>query len=302
MTTPERDDEPAAGQDFARVWRVLAHIVTPSTVVAALMIYVGAVRVNTLYRTLGVHPTMLDLSYQEYALHSASSLTEPVALILLVILVVLPAHALLARFVAGHRTATMRAIAVLTVLGAAGALAGLLGAAGWLRPPTHAPVVPMGLGLSVFALGYAASLYAKVKPRPGHSPTGWVVQRTVFVALLMVLLLWSLTVLTQTRAQEAVDNLRHQSWTLPGAVVYTPQRLHLAGAGITETPLPGQNAMYRYRYSGLSLLIHSNGKYFLLPACWPMTWPIQAIALPADGSLRLEFFSHTVPPACPPGD
>lgn len=259
MTTPERDDEPAAGQDFARVWRVLAHIVTPSTVVAALMIYVGAVRVNTLYRTLGVHPTMLDLSYQEYALHSAS-------------------------------------------FGAAGALAGLLGAAGWLRPPTHAPVVPMGLGLSVFALGYAASLYAKVKPRPGHSPTGWVVQRTVFVALLMVLLLWSLTVLTQTRAQEAVDNLRHQSWTLPGAVVYTPQRSHLAGAGITETPLPGQNAMYRYRYSGLSLLIHSNDKYFLLPACWPMTWPIQAIALPADGSLRLEFFSHTVPPACPPGD
>lgn len=301
MTTPERDDDPAAGQDFGRVWSVLAHIVTPTTFIAALMIYFGALRANTAYRALGVHSSMLNLSFQDYALHSVSSLAEPLALTLLVILAALPAHALLVRFMTRHRATTKRAVAVLTALGSAGVLAGLLGAADRWKPSTREPVVPMCLGLGVFALGYAASLYARVNPRPRNSRTGWMIQRAVFVVLLLLLLLWSLAVLAQTRGMELARTFQRNPLLLPGAVVYAPQRLHLEGAGITETTFPDKEAMYRYRYSGLSLLIHSNGKYLLLPACWWMTSPIQAITLPADGSLRLDFFSHTVPPTCPPG-
>ncbi|MFC5828264.1 hypothetical protein [Nonomuraea insulae] len=301
MTTPERDDDPAAGQDFGRVWSVLAHVVTPTTFIAALMIYFGALRANTSYSALGVHSSLLKFSFQDYALHSVSSLAEPLALTLLVILAALPAHALLVRFMTRHRAATKRAIVVLTALGTAGVLAGLIGAAGWWKPRTREPVVPMCLALGVFALGYAASLHARVYPRPRN--TGWIIQRAVFVALLMLLLLWSLAVIAQTRGAEKAKEFQRKPFNLPGVVVYAPQRLHLEGPGITETTFPDEKAMYRYRYSGLSLLLHSDEKYFLLPACWwtTTTSPIQAITLPADSSLRLDFFSYTVLPTCPPG-
>ena len=307
MKPPEQADEPGtagAGQDFTRVWSILAHVVTPTTFVAALMMYFGSVRTNTTYRILGVDPSMLGLTFQDYVLRSVGLTIEPLVMILLVVLVALPAHTLLIRFVAGHRTAAMRVVAVLAVLGVAGVILGVVGVAGWVSPRVRAPIVPICLGLSVFALGYSASLYVMVHPRRTGSAarpsTDQVIQRTVFVALLMLLLLWSVAGFAQLRGEDAAIRLRQYPALLPGVVVYAPQRLYLEGAGITETSLPDAHAMFRYRYAGLRLLIHSNHLYFLLPACWATTPQARAIALPDDESLRLEFFVVTAPPPCPP--
>ncbi|PZG21972.1 hypothetical protein [Nonomuraea aridisoli] len=86
---------------------------------------------------------------------------------------------------------------------------------------------------------------------------------------------------------------------LSGVVVYAPQRLHLEGAGVTETAFPDPHAKFRFRYTGLRLLLHAHGRYFLLPACWATSPEARAIALPDDTSLRLEFSLTITPPVCP---
>lgn len=71
MMAAKPDDE--QGGDLRRLWNVLAHVVTPTTFVAALMIYFGSVRTNTMYRSLGVDQSLLGLSLQDYALRSVGS-------------------------------------------------------------------------------------------------------------------------------------------------------------------------------------------------------------------------------------
>ncbi|MEV0196787.1 hypothetical protein [Nonomuraea sp. NPDC050691] len=162
-------------------------------------------------------------------------------------------------------------------------------------------IMPICLGLGVFVLVYSASLYRRVNSPRTASATDQIVQRTVCAALLLVLLLWSVTVYAQGRGREAAEQFRaHPEW-LRSTVVYAARRLYLEGPGIRETTLTDTNAMFRYRYTGLRLLIHSNRRYFLLPACWATSPWARAIALPADDSLRLEFSMYRVPPECPPG-
>ena len=70
--------------------------------------------------------------------------------------------------------------------------------------------------------------------------------------------------------------------------VYTPQRLELEGDGVVERPLRGDDLAYRYRYSGLRLLIRSGGKYFLLPDSWTRGSGA-AIVLADSPDYRFEF-------------
>lgn len=298
MNTSARNDG-EAGQDFTRVWPVLAHIVTPTTLVTAIMMYFGAVRTNAMYGRLGVDSSMLGLPFQEYVLRSVTLTIEPLVLVLVVALIAPPVHVWLTRSVAGHHTATMRMVAIVAVLGVAGAMVGVMGMAGWVGLPPF--VMPICLGLGVFVLVYSASLYRRVNPQRTTSPTDQIVQRTVCAVLLLLLLLWSVTEFAEQRGWEAADQYRADPGMLPNTVVYATRRLYLEGPGITETTLPDPNAMFRYRYTGLRLLIHSNRRYFLLPACWTTSPWARAIALPADDSLRLEFFLINVLPECPHG-
>jgi hypothetical protein len=305
MKTSRFDDEHGAGQDLTHLWSTLAHVVTPTTVVVGLMIYIGSVRTNTMYRNLGVDQSLLGLSPQDYALRSVGSTTlEPLVVVLLGLLIALFAHALLIRHVSRHRATVRWFVVVLGMLGLAGATIGVLHMAGWVDWWTAAPFVPLCLGLGVLALGYSVSLYVILNPTQASSALQpaplRIIRRTVFAALLAILLLWSIAQYAELRGQAVAGTLRQNPARLPGVVVYAPQRLYLEGPGITESRLPDAAAKYRYRYAGLSLLTRSNQRYFLLPVCWATARQARAIALPDDPSLRLEFFPITTYPICPP--
>ncbi|MFB9474060.1 hypothetical protein ACFFR3_31575 [Nonomuraea salmonea] len=287
------------GGEVARLWGIVTHIVTPTTLVAAIMMYFGAVRANTMYAQFGVDQSMLGLSFQDYVLRSVTLAVEPLVLVLVVVLIAPPVHAWLTRAAGRHRTAAMWGLAVAAAVGAAGTVTGLLGLAGWAVLPRY--FLPLCLGAGIIILVYAESLYGRLN---GHTTpaTRGVVRRAACGALLLLLLLWSVTEYAQRKGWEAAVAYRADTGMLPSTVVYAARRLFLEGPGITETTLPDQNAMFRYRYTGLRLLIHSNQRYFLLPACWATSPWARAIALPADGSLRLEFHVlKMAPPECPPG-
>ena len=46
--------------------------------------------------------------------------------------------------------------------------------------------------------------------------------------------------------------------------------------------------MYRYRYSGLGLLIHADGRYFLLPDDWSRSNAV-AIVIRDNDAIRVDF-------------
>ncbi|MEU4545468.1 hypothetical protein [Nonomuraea dietziae] len=299
-----RDNSADVGQDVAGLWSLLAHVVTPTTIIAAILVYFGSVRTHTMFSSLGVDQSLLGLSIQDYALRSVASTLEPLAMVLLALLIALPAHALLIRHMAAHQTVIRRLVVALGVLGFAAVLVGVLRTVGWVELRVRAPVAPISVALGVVALGYSASLHAMLKPRPaGHTAEPATVRagrRAVFVALLALLLLWSVAGYAQLRGAAAAEELRSHPARLPGVVIYAPQRLYLEGPGITESRLPDAAAKFHYRYAGLRLLIRSNQRYFLLPDCWATTPQARAIALPDDPSIRLEFFRVTTHPACPP--
>ena len=61
------------------------------------------------------------------------------------------------------------------------------------------------------------------------------------------------------------------------------------GSHHPETELPGPDAAYRYRYSGLKLVVRSGGKWFLLPASWTPGNRGAALLLSDTDELRVEF-------------
>ncbi|MFG1963066.1 hypothetical protein [Nonomuraea sp. NPDC049028] len=313
MNTSARD-RGKAGQDFSRVWGILAHIVPPTTFVAAIMMYFGAVRTNTMYGRLGVNQSMLGLSFQDYVQYSVAPTIKALVLVLVVALIAAPVHVWLTRSVAAHRTATMWTVAVAAVLGVASAVVGIMemtsplpGLPDVMRKvrlePLQDYVVPIGLGLGAFALVYSASLYRRLNPRqmtPSKDQIVWRAICAVCAALLLVLLLWAVTVFAQQRGKDEARQFQVDPSMLPSTVVYAARRLYLED--LPETQFPDPNAMFRYRYTGLRLLIHSNRRYFLLPECWWATnSQARVIVLPDDDSLRLEFSMNEVWPACPPG-
>jgi hypothetical protein len=74
----------------------------------------------------------------------------------------------------------------------------------------------------------------------------------------------------------------------PGVTLYSARRLHLEGPSIRETEPGGPDAAYRFRYSGLKLVVRSGGKWFLLPVNWTPGNRGAALPLPDTGDLRVE--------------
>ena len=75
----------------------------------------------------------------------------------------------------------------------------------------------------------------------------------------------------------------------PDVTVYSAKRLHLEGPTIRETELGGPDAAYRFRYTGLKLVVRSEGKWFLLPTGWTPSNRGAALLLPDTDDLRVEF-------------
>ena len=54
----------------------------------------------------------------------------------------------------------------------------------------------------------------------------------------------------------------------PSVVVYSARDLKLAVPGVSAQQVGDEEAAYRYRYSGLHLLQHTGGRFFLVPRNW----------------------------------
>jgi hypothetical protein len=270
-------------------------VVAPTTVITALLFYFGWAQTNALFGRLGIDQSALGFTVQDYMLRSVNSTFRPLSVVLLAAVAGLSAHIALTRAMAtpGRAGVAERLWPVLMVVGGLLLVAGLSGLWGLVRYRVEFPVVPLSLGAGLGLLAYGAQLRGQAPERRAATAavprTLLAARGTVVAIFVVVMLFWSVAVYAQARGVREAARVAATISRRPDVTVYSARRLQLAGPTIRETALGGPDTAYRFRYSGLKLLVRSGGKWVLLPASWTPANGGAAVLLADTDELRVEF-------------
>jgi hypothetical protein len=248
-------------------WEALKFAASATALMTALLFYFGWVRTQKTYAYFGIDTGLLGLTTPDYLLRSVNSALPPaVGVALLGLGLVSLRRWLLVRIAdnAANRrrlgliAAAMRAAAVI-LLGVAAA--GIVAQNQVGRPLGMA--LPLALPLAAGLLVLAGTLRS---PTPDRAGSGmW----SLLVAALALLgLLWAVALYAQHIGQRVALGVAGSIATRSEVVLYSTERVSIAGTGVAVTALPKEDSKYRFRYTGLRMLIYANDRYFLLPANW----------------------------------
>jgi hypothetical protein len=272
----------------------LALLFAPGTLIVALAFYFGWVQTHALYAYFGIDADVLGLSTPQYVLRSADVLWPTLAGLTLLVLLALAGHSWLLQHLQ-RSPRTRRFSAVIWVSFTLGALLFTLGFVFWAPSWQGYPLAPLCFALSFSAIGYSRLLRGHRRAlRGGHkgedSPS--LVERSISWGLLVLITLsvfWAVagfaTDLGTGRAQALEAS---QFNTTPDVILYSTSRIKIDAHSVSETDLGSAYAPYRYRYSGLKLLVEANGKLLLIPFDWS-TSNAFTLVLPQNNSIRLAF-------------
>jgi hypothetical protein len=255
-------------------------------VVTALAFYFGWARTNAFLRYFGLDTSVVSLTTTDYVLRSVGPAYWPLMWLGLLVVVALTLHSRIGRIfnvkprLRGPLLVCTAAIGV-AMLGVA--MSGLFQV--WIFPP-NVPVIPLLISSGVALLTYSAVFYTPPGPR---SKT--LLGKAQFVALSALIaggIFWAWGSYADTQgvgaAREMDDNLAHRA----DVSVFSAQRLGLNGPGIVVDPIGDEESVYRFRYTGLRLLMRSDNRYFLLPKEWQRGHDA-VIVLSDSEEVRLQF-------------
>jgi hypothetical protein len=263
-----------------------AGIVTPVTLISALLFYFGYVSSRSQYAYFGIDVDTIGLSTQDYVMRSPQPLLVPLLVITLLAVAGLLLHHAIHPTASGVRRASRPAVVVL-VLGVAGLLAyPLIG-----HLPYYALVVPAVIGLAAAALAYLMYLRRKVDPELGT-------QRVLIVLLGVVTVtcaFWATATTAQYSGRGLAKSDARNLDRFPVVILDTKEKLALRSPGLEETTLrSGAGQTFNYRYRGLRLLVVGDNRLFLVPQNW--TASNTTVVLPLNDSIRVQFQFQNDPP------
>lgn len=263
-----------------------AGIVTPVTLISALLFYFGYVSSRSQYAYFGIDVDTIGLSTQDYVMRSPQPLLVPLLVITLLAVAGLLLHHAIRPTASGVRRASRLAVVVL-VLGVAGLLAyPLIG-----HLPYYALVVPAVIGLAAAALAYLMYLRRKVDPELGT-------QRVLIVLLGVVTMtcaFWATATTAQYSGRGLAKSDARNLDRFPVVILDTKEKLALRSPGLEETTLrSGAGQTFNYRYRGLRLLVVGDNRLFLVPQNW--TASNTTVVLPLNDSIRVQFQFQNDPP------
>jgi hypothetical protein len=284
---PEPPEETDPAGRLRSLLETVGRVVAPTTLITVLLFYFGWAQTNAVFLRFGIDQSALGLTVQDYLLRSVNSTVRPLAVLMLVAVAGLSVHLWLASRPAAHRWWVAAAAAGGLLL-----LAGLSGLWGMVRYRTDFPVIPLSLGAGLGLLAYGGHLRAQDPRRqpPAVAPPKALLaaRRSVVAVFMTVMLFWTVAVYAEARGARQAGLIAATLYRRPDVTVYSAQRLHLGGPAVREVELAGPEGAYRFRTSGLKLVIRSGGKWFLLPAGWTPDRPGAAILLPDRDDLRVE--------------
>jgi hypothetical protein len=288
---PSRAPESGEGRDAAL--RALASIGANVTVLTALLIYFGWRRSETQARVLGIDESILGMSTRDYVVRSVGPLLAPLVVVGTAGLGWLWLHAAITRALARGQlrpiriTARVLAVAWLWLPLACALILWRYPTAGYLAFPLSFAV---GILLAVYGTHLRALLRARDAPDAVVPLPSWQAPLTkALVAVLVTIsLFWSASNYAEVLGEWLARNTRSQLGELTRVVVYSPKQLLIDAPAVKEELLGGPDAAYRYRYTGLRLLEHTGGRYFLISDGWTEHYGVVVMLADTD-PVRLEF-------------
>ena len=282
-----------------RALELVGLVIAPTTLVTALAFFFGWVLTNSRASYFGIDASVLGYSTQDYLLRSADALFVPLASVLVLALGSVWLHGLAIRQLREPDGRARLAIVARAAVVVGSALF-VLGAVAVFRPLPFSPhrywfpsAIP-GIGIALLAYGLhlrdsCATVERGTRGAPSDGARSMRATALTLVALLIVLSgFWTASRYADALGRGRAVRLAASLTLRPQVTVYAPQRLALDSRGVTEQRLKGAPGAYRYRYSGLRLLVRSGGKYFLLPNGWTRRAGT-AIVLDDSSAYRFEF-------------
>ncbi|MFE5570736.1 hypothetical protein [Amycolatopsis japonica] len=293
-TPPE--PESAAGPSHAL--RLVGTVLANTTLLTALLYYFGLVYTQTYFIYFRVHYTLLGQTPDEIFGRGVDGVLLPL---------------------------TAAAGAALVFLVLTRFLKIRLGEGSWARLLRICSPVAGVLGLALLAVTTAIALDPEpFRDRPGAPGIGfaigvlmvlfswrhWTAHRTgstrssvaelvTGYVLVSIGLFWAVGdysgAVGTSRAFEASGVIA----TRPAATLYSAESLNLTANGVLQVKCADPESAYKYRYTGLKLLLQSSGQYVFLPANWRASTGV-AFVIPKTDKLRLEFGPprSAPPPGC----
>ncbi|WP_426520918.1 hypothetical protein ACPPVQ_09465 [Diaminobutyricibacter sp. McL0618] len=288
---------PPAAPQVERWVNVLGSVIAPATLLGALLFYFGYVSSRAQYDYFGIDVDLIGLTTQNYVARSPQPLLVPLLVLALLGAALVGAHAIIRR--RSHRPgfvgAMRRALLVGLIVLGAGLI--LLFAypllSGWPYYPLVTPLV-LAIGGAVTAYSLATLRFVARRDRTGPGPrVGVVVLLWVATAACVF---WATATIAQWSGLGLAQQQARRLDTLPSVIVDTQDRLYLpAESRVTEIALPPSDSQkFRFRYTGLRLLIVGGDHMFLVPNTWnPHD---TTLVLPVDSSTRLQFQFRNLAP------
>jgi hypothetical protein len=284
-----------------RMVQTVATVIGPATLVTALAFYFGWVSTGIRFRYFGVHISVLGLSLQDVILNATDTLFLPILFIVLAALVALTAHTVLIRWVDRKGPLTRWGRRILTAVQIVGALLFLAGLyAAMYRLPFRPPFLLRELSLGIGIALVAYPMYLRRRDRAGTRRTRppdpevrrlWAAGVVLVWVTIGLSVFWAASSFAAAIGRGRAMRMERELAEAPSVVIYSERDLHLQGPGVVTQQLEGEDAAYRYRYSGLTFLLRSGDKYFLVPADWERSRD-GVIALPDNDTLRMEFVAR----------
>jgi hypothetical protein len=271
-------------------------VLANTTLLTALLYFFGFVETQVLFNYFRVHYTLLGQTPDEIFARGADGVLLPLAGAAGAILLFL----VLARFLQIRLTTPSwsKLLRVCTPIAAVLGMASL-GTTALIaldpEPFRDYPGVP-GVG---FALGVLMILFAwrQWTSQKSDGTKSSVVELVAGYALVSIGLFWAVGDYSGAVGVRRGFETASQFPTRPAATVYSAESLNLTAGGVTEVRCANPEATYKYRYTGLKLLLQSGGQYVFVPSNWRASTGV-AFVIPKTDKLRLEFGpARSVPPA-----
>jgi hypothetical protein len=281
----------------------LLFFVSQTVVITALLYYFGWVRTQADFRYFGVDPSLLSYTTADYVLRSVNSSFPFLIGMALVALLLLSLHRWVLVYVVHAPMGALPGKVLSVFVSTAPLLGAVLAAVVLARLLFPNQIVwprglalPLMLMLTVGLLGYSGHLRSLRcsmlgrKREDHHFGSRAQIQAVVLVALGVLGVLWLLTIYAAQAGERLAVNSARTLRGQPEIIIYTTDRIAIAGSGITVDEIQQAGSRYRYRYSGLRLLVQAGGRYILIPTDWKKGRD-SVLLVPADNTIRLDIIN-----------
>ncbi|OKI06296.1 hypothetical protein A6A06_37245 [Streptomyces sp. CB02923] len=277
---PDTPSQP--GQRFEFLNTVLG----AGSLVGGLMFYAGVMHSSAYFAYFHVRASILGFGFPQMIIWSLRLVTLPVlvGLALLAVTPRLPELLVLLRVPPRVTYAARRAGRAVARLNALFLAAGVVLMLLWQRIQPYGWAAPL-LVATGLVLGQSDAA------NPGRPARGlW--RRGFPVAAAALFLVWAIALVagrlgTQDARAAAAHLVRR-----PAVVVLSTERLSLTGPGLAAETLPGMH--YRYRYTGLRLILERDRRYYVLPVGWRARID-PAFVIEDDDTILIQLMPGTQP-------